>query len=61
MPNHDIVMCPAGHGPMNCHAEKPVDPMSPEDEKAWERGTGPIEEIHECPLCGAIESRHVTN
>jgi len=46
---------------MNCHAEKPVDPMSPEDERAWERGTGPIEQIHECPVCGAIESRHVTS
>ncbi|HKA25045.1 MAG TPA: hypothetical protein VKF80_08700 [Candidatus Eisenbacteria bacterium] len=53
------MLCPYGHGPMNCHAEKPVEPQSEEEARAAETGAGSVEQIHTCPKCGAIESRRV--
>jgi hypothetical protein len=44
---------------MNCHAEKPLEPQSAEEARAAETGAGVMEQVHECPHCGAIGSRRV--
>jgi hypothetical protein len=59
MSNIEVMMCPKGHGPMNCHAEKPVEPRSVEEARAAESGVGSLEQVHECPLCGAVGSRRI--
>jgi hypothetical protein len=53
--------CPACGARMNPHAEKVAVPMTEaEDEDAdWVLG-GVIEEIHQCPACGHVQSRRVT-
>ena len=44
--------------PMNAHAEKPVVPVSADEAERADRGLGLlIEEVHQCPRCGAIQSR----
>jgi predicted RNA-binding Zn-ribbon protein involved in translation (DUF1610 family) len=50
--------CPECGAEMNPHAEKPVEPLTRvEAARAdWVLG-GMIEEIHECPRCGRVESR----
>lgn len=50
--------CPVCGAEMNPHAEKIVEPRSPaEAAKAdWTVG-GLVEEIHQCPACGGVESR----
>jgi transcription elongation factor Elf1 len=55
----EIMMCAKCGIPMNCHAEKPVEPCDADETRAWERGEGPVEQIHTCPSCGAIDSRRL--
>ena len=50
------MMCPKCHGEMNCHAEKPVDPLGAKEAAAAAKGML-VEEVHECPRCGITESR----
>jgi hypothetical protein len=46
---------------MNAHAEKPVMPVSAEEADRADAGLGAlIEEIHQCPRCGHVQSRRVS-
>jgi hypothetical protein len=56
----EAMICPRDGSAMNCHAEKPVEPRTPEEARAAESGAGAMEQVHECPLCGAVGSRRVT-
>jgi predicted RNA-binding Zn-ribbon protein involved in translation (DUF1610 family) len=52
--------CPGCGAEMNPHAEKPVVPM-PDVETSrvdWALGVL-LEEVHQCPACGWVESRRV--
>ena len=52
--------CGACDATMNPHAEKAVVPVT-DDEAAtidWAIG-GVVEEIHQCPRCGNVQSRRV--
>lgn len=52
------VICPKCGDEMNHHADKPGEPLTPEDNKRVDPRLGVIiEEIHGCPACGAVESR----
>ena len=42
---------------MNAHAEKPVVPISAEEARRADPVMGLIEEVHQCPHCGAVQSR----
>lgn len=55
----EAMICPRDGSVMNCHAEKPVEPRSPEEARATESGAVAMEQVHECPLCGAVGSRRV--
>jgi hypothetical protein len=45
---------------MNPHAEKLVDPVTAEEARRVDAALGGvIEEVHQCPQCGAVESRRV--
>jgi len=56
----EVMICPNDGTAMNCHAEKPVDPQSLEEARAAETGAGVVEQVHECPRCGAVGSRRIT-
>jgi len=56
----EVMICPNDGSRMNCHAEKPVDPLSAAEERAYETGAGVVEQVYECPKCGAMGSRRVT-
>jgi hypothetical protein len=51
-----LLTCPKCRDPMNHHAEKLVVSADPELEVDSELG-GYIEELHNCPGCGHLESR----
>jgi hypothetical protein len=51
------MICAGCGATMNPHAEKPVVLMD-ESGSDWLRGAV-IEQVHQCPRCGAIESRRV--
>lgn len=54
----DPVPCPTCGEPMNRHAEKPSDPRERDEAIRAATGLGiTIEEVHQCPRCGAIVSR----
>jgi len=44
---------------MNAHAEKPVVPVSGDEVDRADPVIGVIEEVHQCPHCGAVRSRRV--
>jgi hypothetical protein len=45
---------------MNAHAEKPVVPITSEEAERADGGLdGLIEEIHQCPGCGRVQSRRI--
>ena len=54
----DSMKCPKCGAEMNCHAEKPVDPLSAKEDAAAAQGAL-VEEIHLCPRCGFAESRRL--
>ncbi|HJR58293.1 MAG TPA: hypothetical protein VJ813_02800 [Vicinamibacterales bacterium] len=45
---------------MNPHAEKPVVPLTEAEATVadWAVG-GLVEEVHQCPQCGGVQSRRV--
>jgi ribosomal protein S27AE len=52
------MICPWCGAEMNHHADKLVDPITPEDRKAADPALGGvIEQVHHCPSCGGVESR----
>jgi hypothetical protein len=52
------MICPKCGEEMNHHADKLVDPVSPEQARTVNPAMGGmIEEVHCCPSCGAVESR----
>jgi ribosomal protein S27AE len=51
------MMCPKCGAAMNAHAEKPVEPRNAEEANAVAMLV--IEEVHQCPGCGNVESRRV--
>jgi ribosomal protein S27AE len=52
------MVCPKCGGSMNHHADKLIDPRTPEDAKHVQSAMGGmIEETHCCPACGAVASR----
>jgi hypothetical protein len=55
----EAMMCPRCGTAMNCHAEKPVEPRSYQEARAADGGVGVVEQVHQCPRCGAVESRRV--
>jgi ribosomal protein S27AE len=58
MANKDKMICPKCGEEMNHHADKLVDPITPEDRKKINPALGGlIEETHHCPSCGGVESR----
>jgi len=60
MPGHsEAMICSRDGSVMNCHAEKPVEPRNAEEARAAESGAGVVEQVHECPRCGAVGSRRV--
>jgi predicted RNA-binding Zn-ribbon protein involved in translation (DUF1610 family) len=52
------MLCPGCGAVMNPHAEKPVEPPGGADAPHvdWMVG-GAVEEVHQCPACGWVESR----
>ncbi|MBA2303560.1 MAG: hypothetical protein H0W08_13110 [Acidobacteria bacterium] len=56
-----VPMTCAGCGmKMNPHAEKPVDPVTRADTERVDAAVSAlIEEIHQCPDCGNVQSRRV--
>jgi ribosomal protein S27AE len=53
------MICPKCGAEMNHHADKLVDPVRPDDMKYVNPALGGIvEEMHYCPGCGAVASRH---
>jgi hypothetical protein len=52
--------CAACGARMNAHAEKPVDPVTREETGRMDAAIGAfIEEVHQCPGCGNVQSRRV--
>jgi hypothetical protein len=52
------VQCPACGAEMNPHAEKLMAPRTTSEEAAVDPALGGVvKEIHQCPACGAVESR----
>lgn len=52
------MICPKCGGEMNHHADKLLDPITPEDRRHFNAALGGmIEEMHYCPRCGAVASR----
>ena len=52
------MICPKCGDEMNHHADKLVDPVTPEDRKHVNATLGGvIEETHCCPGCGAVATR----
>jgi ribosomal protein S27AE len=52
------MICPNCGDEMNHHADKLVDPITPEDRKHFNPNLGGVvKEMHYCPGCGAVESR----
>ena len=46
---------------MNAHAEKPIEPRDADEASVAGAGTMLlIEEVHQCPRCGNVESRRVS-
>ena len=63
-PGHRIapMTCPRCGVTMNAHAEKPVVPLTAEEARRADPVIdGVIEEIHQCPLCGEVRSRRLSN
>jgi predicted RNA-binding Zn-ribbon protein involved in translation (DUF1610 family) len=55
---NEPMTCPACGVAMNCHAEKPVDPLDAKEAEAMDPHLGGmIEEVHTCPACGRVASR----
>jgi predicted RNA-binding Zn-ribbon protein involved in translation (DUF1610 family) len=53
------MMCTSCGIPMNHHAEKLVEPTSAAEAKKLDPILGGlIEEVHTCPGCGRVASRH---
>jgi hypothetical protein len=53
--------CPACGAEMNPHAEKLIAPRTRSEAAAIDGAMGGIvEEIHQCPFCGRVESRLMT-
>jgi len=53
--------CPKCGATMNAHGEKPVEPRNADETSV--AGAGMmllIEEVHQCPRCGNVESRRVS-
>jgi ribosomal protein S27AE len=58
MANKTKMTCPKCGDEMNHHADKLVDPITPEERKYINSALGGlIEETHHCPSCGGVESR----
>jgi ribosomal protein S27AE len=58
MANKNKMICPKCGDEMNHHADKLVDPVTPEEQKHINPVLGGlIEETHQCPSCGGVESR----
>jgi predicted RNA-binding Zn-ribbon protein involved in translation (DUF1610 family) len=56
------MICPKCGGEMNYHAEKLVDPITPDEADMADPALGGIaEEFHTCPKCGASASRRPGN
>ena len=54
------MICPECSVTMNPHAEKAVVPLTAEDDRRADPVIGGvIEEIHQCPQCGGVQSRRV--
>lgn len=52
--------CEECNATMNPHAEKPVVPISAEEAGRVDPAVGVlIEEVHQCPHCGSVQSRRV--
>lgn len=52
------MVCPTCNMEMNHHAEKLVDPRTPQETRRADAELGGIvEEMHTCPGCGKVESR----
>jgi ribosomal protein S27AE len=52
------MICPWCGAEMNHHADKLMDPITPEDRKHFNPNLdGVVKEMHSCPSCGAVESR----
>jgi hypothetical protein len=51
----EVIHCPNDGTAMNCHAEKPVEPRNAEEARSGDI----VEQVHQCPRCGAVESRRV--
>jgi len=52
--------CPKCGAAMNHHAEKPVEPITPDEERRASEGGIVIVEAHRCPRCGVEDARRVT-
>jgi predicted RNA-binding Zn-ribbon protein involved in translation (DUF1610 family) len=52
--------CASCGATMNPHAEKPVDPVTRAETQSVDAGVDAlIEQIHQCPGCGNVQSRRV--
>jgi ribosomal protein S27AE len=52
------MICPKCRAEMNHHADKLVDPITPDDRKHFNPDLGGVvKEMHYCPACGGVESR----
>jgi len=52
------MQCPRCGHPMNHHADKPIEPVDPEQVARVDPRVGSlVEEMHSCPACGASASR----
>ena len=52
--------CPACGAQMNPHAEKLVDPVTASEARETDSTLGGlIEQVHQCPSCGRVESRRI--
>ena len=56
----EIITCTQCGIAMNCHAEKPTEPVTTEECRQAERGIGVlVEELHRCSRCGDTQSRRI--
>jgi predicted RNA-binding Zn-ribbon protein involved in translation (DUF1610 family) len=60
--NASPMTCPECGVKMNHHAEKRVDPTTPEEAARMDPALGGIiEEMHTCPECGQVHSRRMSS
>jgi len=60
-PTRQPMTCPKCGAVMNAHAEKPTEPRdAAEASVAGAGGMLFIEEVHQCPRCGNVESRRIS-